>query len=66
MQVSATAKRFSISPQKARLVVDQVRGKPVSAALDILNFSNQQGVGVCAKSAGVGDCQCREQRRCGH
>ncbi|MEJ2088942.1 MAG: 50S ribosomal protein L22 [Gammaproteobacteria bacterium] len=43
MQVSATAKRLRISPQKARLVVDQVRGKPVSDALDILSFSNRKG-----------------------
>ena len=42
MQVSATARRLGISPQKARLVVDQVRGKPVSAALDILSFSTQK------------------------
>ncbi len=49
MQVSATAKRLSISPQKARLVVDQVRGKPVSAALDILNFSNQKASGFVRK-----------------
>ncbi len=43
MQVRATAKRLAISPQKARRVVDQVRGKPVGAALDILNFSTQKG-----------------------
>ena len=43
MQVSATAKRLSISAQKARLVVDQVRGKPVADALDILNFSTKKG-----------------------
>ncbi len=43
MQVSATAKRLRISPQKARLVVDQVRGKPVADALDILNFSTRKG-----------------------
>ena len=43
MQVSATAKRLRISPQKARLVVDQVRGKPVSDALDILGFSSRKG-----------------------
>ena len=39
MQVSAHAKRLRISAQKARLVADQVRGKPVAEALDILNFS---------------------------
>ena len=43
MQVSAKARRLAISPQKARLVVDQVRGKSVSAALDILSFSTQKG-----------------------
>ncbi len=49
MQVSATAKRLSISPQKARLVVDQVRGKPVSDALDILNFSSRKGAELVRK-----------------
>ena len=49
MQVSATAKRLSLSPQKARLVVDQVRGKAVSSALDILNFSNKKGAVLVRK-----------------
>jgi large subunit ribosomal protein L22 len=43
MQVSATARRLRISAQKARLVADQVRGKPVADALDILNFSTRKG-----------------------
>lgn len=49
MQVSATARRLRISPQKARLVVDQVRGKPVSDALDILGFSNRKGAVLVRK-----------------
>jgi len=49
MQVSATAKRLQISPQKARLVVDQVRGKQVSDALDILSFSNRKGAVLVRK-----------------
>ena len=49
MLVSATAKRLQIAPQKARLVVDQVRGKPVSEALDILTFSPQKGAGLVRK-----------------
>jgi large subunit ribosomal protein L22 len=49
MQVSATAKRLRISPQKARLVVDLVRGKPVSEALDILTFSTQKAAGLVRK-----------------
>lgn len=43
MQVGATAKRLRISPRKLRLVADQVRGKQVGDALDILNFSTQKG-----------------------
>ena len=49
MQVSAKANRLRISPQKARLVVDMVRGKPVSDALDILSFSNQKGAMLVRK-----------------
>ena len=49
MQVSATAKRLQISPQKARLVVDQVRGKPVADALDILNFSTKKAAVLVRK-----------------
>ena len=49
MQVSATAKRLGLSPQKARLVVDQVRGRAVSDALDILNFSTQKGAVLVRK-----------------
>ena len=49
MQVSAKAKRLRISPQKARLVVDMVRGKPVSDALDILMFSTQKGAVLVRK-----------------
>jgi large subunit ribosomal protein L22 len=49
MQVSATAKSVRVSPQKARLVVDLVRGKPVSDALDILAFSTQKAAGLVRK-----------------
>ena len=49
MQVSATAKRLRVSPQKARLVVDLVRGKPVGEALDTLAFSTQKAAGLVRK-----------------
>jgi large subunit ribosomal protein L22 len=49
MQVSATAKRLGLSPQKARLVVDTVRGRAVSDALDVLNFSTQKGAVLVRK-----------------
>ena len=50
MQVSAHAKRLHISAQKARLVADQVRGKPVAEALDILNFSTKKGADLVRKA----------------
>lgn len=49
MQVSAKAKRLRVSPQKARLVVDLVRGKPVGEALDVLAFSSQKAAGLVRK-----------------
>jgi large subunit ribosomal protein L22 len=49
MEVRAVAKRLRIAPQKARLVADQVRGKPVADALDILNFSTKKGAVLVRK-----------------
>jgi large subunit ribosomal protein L22 len=40
---------LNIAPQKVRLVADQVRGKPVSDALDILNFSVRKGAVLVRK-----------------
>ena len=42
MEVSASAKRLRISAKKVRLVADQIRGKPVADALDLLSFSNKK------------------------
>ena len=39
MQVSAKLTFIRITPQKARLVIDQIRGKKVDRALEILRFS---------------------------
>jgi len=49
MEVSAIAKRLRITAQKARLVADTVRGKPVAEALDILAFSTKKGAGLVRK-----------------
>ena len=43
MEVSATAKRLRMAPRKLRLVADQVRGKQVEDALNILSFSTGKG-----------------------
>ncbi len=42
MQVSAILRGTRLSSQKARLVADLVRGKPVDQALNILAFSPQK------------------------
>ncbi len=38
MEVIAKHKHARISPQKCRLIADQIRGLPVDKALDVLNF----------------------------
>ena len=42
MQAFAVLKHARISPQKARLVADQIRDLPVDRALQILTFSNKK------------------------
>ena len=49
MQVSAKLTFIRITPQKARLVADQVRGKKVDRALEILNFSPKKGAHLIKK-----------------
>ena len=49
MQVLAKHKFARLSPQKGRLVADQVRGLPVAQALDILKFSPKKGADLIIK-----------------
>jgi len=49
MEVFAKHRYARISPQKARLVVDQIRGQSVEQALTILTFSNKKGAGLVQK-----------------
>lgn len=49
MEVAARLKGARLSAQKARLVADQVRGKRVEEALDLLSFSNKKGAAVIKK-----------------
>lgn len=42
MKVSATLKTVRISPLKARLVADEIRGTHVENAIDILRFSKRK------------------------
>ena len=49
MEVQARLKGAQISAQKARLVADQVRGKGVEDALDLLTFSNKKAAQIIKK-----------------
>ena len=49
MEVAAKLRGAGLSAQKARLVADQVRGKSVEQALDLLTFSPKKGAAVIKK-----------------
>ena len=49
MEVKARLKGARLSAQKARLVADQIRGRQVGDALNILNFSTKKGAHVVRK-----------------
>lgn len=49
MEVSAKLKFVRLSPQKARLIADQIRGLPVERAVELLEFSNRKAAGIIKK-----------------
>lgn len=49
METSAAAKFVRISPRKIRLIMDQVRGKRVEDALNMLSFAPQKGARILKK-----------------
>jgi large subunit ribosomal protein L22 len=49
MEVAAKLKFTRLSPQKCRLVCDQIRGLPIDRALDILKFSPKKVAAVVMK-----------------
>lgn len=49
MEALAKHNHARISPQKARLVADQIRGKSVDQALEILTFSNKKAAVLVKK-----------------
>lgn len=49
MEVAAKLRGAQLSAQKARLVADQIRGKHVEEALDILAFSPKKGAAILKK-----------------
>jgi len=49
MQVQAKLRGARLSAQKARLVADQVRGRQVEEALNLLSFSSKKGADIIRK-----------------
>ena len=49
MATKATLRNAKISAQKMRLVADQIRGKNVEAALNILSFSEKKAAQIVKK-----------------
>ncbi|WP_020394112.1 50S ribosomal protein L22 [Thiolinea disciformis] len=49
MEVAARLRFARISPQKGRLVADQIRGLPVGKALEVLSFSPKKGAAIMKK-----------------
>ncbi len=49
MEVAAKLRGARLSAQKARLVANQIRGKHVEEALDILAFSQKKGADIIKK-----------------
>lgn len=49
MEVLAIHKFARISPQKCRLVADQIRGLPVESALNMLTFGNTKSAAMMKK-----------------
>lgn len=49
MEAKAVARNIRISPQKARLIADLIRGKEVSAAINTLRFMPKKGARILRK-----------------
>ncbi len=49
METRAKTKFLRVSPRKVRLVVDQIRGKEVGAALNILKFTPKRSAALVTK-----------------
>ena len=49
MESKAVARYVRVSPRKARLVMDQIRGKKVEEALTLLSFASQRAAKILIK-----------------
>ena len=49
MKSKAVAKYVRVSPRKVRLIMDQIRGKKVQEALNLLSYTPQKGALILKK-----------------
>ncbi|MGA6927102.1 MAG: 50S ribosomal protein L22 [Desulfosarcina sp.] len=49
MEVKATQRYARISPQKVRMIVDAIKGKPAETAIQALKFMPQKSAGIVEK-----------------
>ena len=65
MEARATAKYVRVSPRKARMVIDLIRGKSVSQAQDILRFNDRAISEVIGKvlNSAVANAENKDQLR---
>ena len=49
MEARAILRFIRVSPRRVRLVVDQIRGKEVEKAIDILKFTPKRSAAIVAK-----------------
>jgi large subunit ribosomal protein L22 len=49
MEVRAKQRYVRISPQKVRMIVDAIKGKPAEAAINALKFMPQKSAGIVEK-----------------
>ena len=52
MEVTARLRYAKLSPQKGRLVADQIRGLPVENAVEVLRFSPRKAARILGKVLG--------------
>jgi len=49
MEVRATQRYVRISPQKVRMIVDAIKGRPAETAINALKFMPQKSAGIVEK-----------------